>query len=254
MQLNAVLQGRPGTTPALGDARRAAARAGVRAAPAYLPCLLSWTRGRSTAEALERMKEAAGGWDPRSVLVSIDATAQLLLLAEDCGQAASELDLGHAVAAVVQAGCAESPGADLHAVVGERMTRDDPLLPVASRLSRIGRYELARRRDTLIWARGCALRPVLEMVDVRDASALVDDQLAKLAAYDREHGTDLQRVLELALDHDSRNEAASAAFMHRNTFRRQLRTALEFVDADLDCPEERLALHLALKLRALASA
>ncbi len=38
--------------------------------------------------------------------------------------------------------------------------------------------------------------------------------------------------------------------MHRNTFRRQLATALRLLDADLEQPEERLALHLALKLRA----
>lgn len=81
-------------------------------------------------------------------------------------------------------------------------------------------------------------------------SAFVQGQLASLQAYDHEHRTNLQRVLELALDHDSRNTAARAAFMHRNTFRRQLRKALELIDLDLDCPEERLALHLALKLRA----
>ena len=40
-----------------------------------------------------------------------------------------------------------------------------------------------------------------------------------------------------------------AAFMHRNTFRRQLGKALELIDVDLTCPEERLALHVALKMR-----
>jgi DNA-binding PucR family transcriptional regulator len=38
--------------------------------------------------------------------------------------------------------------------------------------------------------------------------------------------------------------------MHRNTFRRQLGKALELIDVDLTCPEERLALHVALKMRA----
>jgi purine catabolism regulator len=103
-------------------------------------------------------------------------------------------------------------------------------------------------------ARDHPLARLLERVDARAATSFVHEQLAVLAAHDREHGTNLLRVLELALDHHDRNAAARAAFMHRNTFRRQLRNALELIDADLDCPEERLALHLALKLRALRRA
>lgn len=95
-----------------------------------------------------------------------------------------------------------------------------------------------------------ALARLLATLDRRQASAFVAHQLSALAAYDGDHGTDLHRVLELALDHQSRSTAARAAFMHRNTFRRQLRQALELIEVDLDCPEERLALHLALKLRA----
>ena len=60
---------------------------------------------------------------------------------------------------------------------------------------------------------------MLDLLDVRRAPEFIREQLAALAAYDRQHGTNLQRVLELALDHDCRNTAASAAFMHRNTFR-----------------------------------
>ena len=103
----------------------------------------------------------------------------------------------------------------------------------------------------MVWARRYSLACLLETLDPRQASAFIDGQLASLQAHDREHGTNLQHVLELALDHDNRNAAADAAFMHRNTFRRQLRKALELVDVDLACPEERLALHVALKMREL---
>ena len=96
-----------------------------------------------------------------------------------------------------------------------------------------------------------ALGWLLEHLDRRPARAFVQSKLAALAAYDREHGTDLQHVLELALDHPNRGEAADAAYMHRNTFRRQLRKAVSVLDADLAHPEERLAVHLALKLRAV---
>jgi DNA-binding PucR family transcriptional regulator len=99
-------------------------------------------------------------------------------------------------------------------------------------------------------AHGDALHWLLARLDARTASAFVEHELARLAEYDREHGTDLQHVLELALDHLDRSSAAHAAYMHRNTFRRQLRTALGLLGADLERPEERLALHLALKLRA----
>jgi DNA-binding PucR family transcriptional regulator len=98
-------------------------------------------------------------------------------------------------------------------------------------------------------ARDQPLARLLERVDAGVATSFVHEQLAVLAAHDREHGTTLLRVLELALDHHDRSAAARAAFMHRNTFRRQLRKALELIDADLDRPEERLALHLAFKLR-----
>jgi DNA-binding PucR family transcriptional regulator len=39
--------------------------------------------------------------------------------------------------------------------------------------------------------------------------------------------------------------------MHRNTFRRRLTQALELVETDLENPADRLALHVALKLRRL---
>jgi DNA-binding PucR family transcriptional regulator len=120
---------------------------------------------------------------------------------------------------------------------------------VASRLRRLGRYADARGADGLVWARRYSLACLLETLDPRQASAFVEGQLATLRAYDREHGTNLQRVLELALDHENRNTAARAAFMHRNTFRRQLSKALALIDVDLACPEERLALHVALKMR-----
>jgi DNA-binding PucR family transcriptional regulator len=94
-----------------------------------------------------------------------------------------------------------------------------------------------------------ALDELLDRVDLDAAAVFADEQLGGLEAHDRRHGTDLLHVLELALASGHRNEAASAAYMHRNTFRRQLRLALGLLKADLDVPEERLALHLAVELR-----
>lgn len=98
-------------------------------------------------------------------------------------------------------------------------------------------------------AGGEQLGRLLQGLDTRQIGRFVEAELGVLAAYDREHGTNLQRVLELALDHDDRNTAARAAYMHRNTFRRQLRKAEELLDTDMASPDARLGLHLALKLR-----
>lgn len=123
------------------------------------------------------------------------------------------------------------------------------LMVSGAEIDEVARVVRARRPDVHI----CPYS-LVRVLDPRDASLFVHDQLAALADYDREHGTDLLRVLELALDHRDRNDAARAAFMHRNTFRRRLRQAEKLAGADLGCPEERLALHLALKLRALSRA
>jgi purine catabolism regulator len=77
----------------------------------------------------------------------------------------------------------------------------------------------------------------------------VEDCLGPLIAWDREHGSDLLRVLEAALDFPRHDRAASRCFMHRNTFRHRLRQATELLEDDLSHPDVRLAVHVALKLR-----
>jgi DNA-binding PucR family transcriptional regulator len=208
--------------------------------------------GDKPADALiERMRRAAFDWDRRSVLVAVDDGAQALLVPEDSPGRTSRERLHAAVLSVVEAVHAVRPQAEIHAVVGDRITSRERLPIVAARLRRLARFARARGGEDVVWARRYSLACLLDTIDPRQASAFVEGQLATLRAYDREHGTNLQRVLELALDHENRNTAARAAFMHRNTFRRQLARALELIDVDLSCPEERLALHVALKMRAL---
>jgi DNA-binding PucR family transcriptional regulator len=181
----------------------------------------------------------------RGRLIPIDRRRQVLLLSDD------RRHPSETVAEVARALHDRRPEARIHTVIGQRVRPGEDLEAVASRLSRVERQAAARGCEPVASARHYSLACLLERLDVRDATAFVQEQLAGLAGYDREHGTSLLRVLELALDHPDRNAAARAAFMHRNTFRRQLRTALDLIGADLDCPEERLALHLALKMRAL---
>ena len=184
------------------------------------------------------------------MLIALDRDTQGLFFREDSFRGRDRKRLRDAVSAVVDVAKAGRPGVEIQAVIGDRIGPWVPLALVASRLRRLGRYTFPRGGNPVIWARRESLACLLEPLDPRHVSAFVQGQLADLQAYDHEHGTNLQRVLELALDHDSRNNAARAAFMHRNTFRRQLDRAVELIDVDLDSPEERLALHLALKIRA----
>jgi DNA-binding PucR family transcriptional regulator len=213
-------------------------------ADACLPCLVSWVSGDPTDADLASVR-AAVRHSARGRLISIDRRRQLLLLAD------GRQHVRETIAEVARAIHDRRPEAEIHTVVGQRIRPGEHLEAVASRLSRVERQATAHGCEPIASARHYSLAFLLERLDVSDATAFVQEQLAAVAAYDREHGTKLLRVLELALDHPDRNAAARAAFMHRNTFRRQLRTALELIDADLDCPEERLALHLALKMRAL---
>jgi hypothetical protein len=233
------------------SSRRGGAAGRLPVGRAYRPCLLSWVRGEPTDALIERMRQAALCWDRRSLLVVVDRGTQVLLLSERWPGGPTREHLCEAVDSTVQAVRAVRPEAEIRAVVGDRMTSGERLAVVAARLRRLARYTFARGTDEVVWARRYSLACLLDTLDPRQASAFVKGQLAGVQAYDREHGTNLQHVLELALDHDDRNTAAHAAFMHRNTFRRQLSKALELIDVDLACPEERFALHVALKMLAL---
>jgi sugar diacid utilization regulator len=197
------------------------------------------------------MRHAARCQDPRSILISLDRDTQMLLFAVDSPIGLDRSRLRDAVSTVVEVLKSGRPRLEIQALIGERTRPGASLALVASRLRRLGCYVFSRGGSPVVWARRDSLAGLLERLDPRYVSAFVQGQLGGLQAYDHEHGTNLQRVLELALDHDSRNNAARAAFMHRNTFRRQLGRALELIDVDLDSPEERLELHLALKLRGL---
>jgi DNA-binding PucR family transcriptional regulator len=234
-------------------ARRGLAAGGLRATRTYRPSLLCWLDEKPTDALIGTVRGAALAWDPRSLVVSVDGRSQALLVAEDSWEGPSRKRVQAAVHSVVEAVHAVRPGAEIHAVVGERITSRERLPVELARLARLARYARARGREEVVSARRVSLASLLETLDPRDASAFVEGQLGGLRAHDREHGTNLQRVLELGLDYDNRNEAARAAFMHRNTFRRQLGKALDLIDVDLSCPEERLALHVALKMRSLDS-
>jgi sugar diacid utilization regulator len=117
--------------------------------------------------------------------------------------------------------------------LGPRVERSRPVVPLRA-------YGL----ESLLW----------DKLDAASARRFVDEQLGRLIVWDREHQTDLLSVLEAALDFPRHDQAASRCFMHRNTFRHRLQQTGEVLGATLEDPNERLAVHVALKLHRLLAA
>jgi hypothetical protein len=91
---------------------------------------------------------------------------------------------------------------------------------------------------------------LLAAIDRHSALAFADEQIGPVLDHDRQHGSDLTDQLERALD-----DLASQPLEPPTTPLPQppplpvgVIRALEMLDADLDRPSDRLALHLALKL------
>jgi DNA-binding PucR family transcriptional regulator len=70
----------------------------------------------------------------------------------------------------------------------------------------------------------------------------------RLAAYDRDHHSDLVASLEAYLDHGgSLAESATVLYVHRNTLLARVHRIEQVLDLDLGAAGERLNLHVALK-------
>jgi hypothetical protein len=90
------------------------------------------------------------------------------------------------------------------------------------------------------------------LIELRDLAAAHGDRLtgpvARLSAYDAEHGTNLVETLRAWLDAFGDVAAASAAmFVHANTFRYRLRRLTELSGIDLTDQEQRFAAMLQLR-------
>ena len=141
------------------------------------------------------MRRAAFQWDRQSRLVSLDSRAQVLLVPERSPGGPGRERLRAAVDGVVDAVRAVRPDAEIHAVVGDRMTSPQHLPAIAAQMRELARHACACTSDEVVWAQRYSLACLLKTLDPRQASAFVESQLATLRAYDREHGTNLQRVL-----------------------------------------------------------
>jgi hypothetical protein len=91
------------------------------------------------------------------------------------------------------------------------------------------------------------------LLELRDLTAARGDRLggpvARLDAYDAEHGANLVETLRAWLDaFGDVTEAAAALFVHPNTFRYRLRRLTEISGIDLTDPDQRFAAMLQLRV------
>lgn len=248
----AALRQRLVTDPGIrSDTVRAEARdVGLCLADHYWPSLLAGGRGALSAEMVSRIAFAWEETSPRGSFV-VPWDGAIVLLYADTEQGAAHRSMVVAsMEHVLGVAAAVRPPLDLQAILGELSVPIERLHAHVGLLRRLRRYGQRTDADNRVMeVRDFALARLLDHVSPPSARAFVNQCVGRLTEHDRRHGSSLTHTLELALQHPRRDDAARAAFMHRNTFRRRLQQALELIDADLDDPDQRLALHVALKLQ-----
>ena len=144
-----------------------------------------------------------------------------------------------------------APSAGAYVIAADRSVPPGELGAEVAHLLRLARLgPRAEDAAPVMGARQYALDRLLwDSIAPADVRGFVEDELGRLIAWDRDHGSDLLRVLEAALDFPRHDLAARRCFMHRNTFRHRLKQATDVLGDDLEDPDVRLAVHVALKLR-----
>jgi PucR family transcriptional regulator, purine catabolism regulatory protein len=92
-------------------------------------------------------------------------------------------------------------------------------------------------------------RLLLEMEHLPPARRFCLETIGPLVDYDRGHKSDLVQTLAAYFDNNTNTtQTAERLFIHRNTLLYRLERIQELIGQDLEQPDTRLALHLALKL------
>lgn len=95
-------------------------------------------------------------------------------------------------------------------------------------------------------------RLLFQLLDNPELEAYRRDIIGPLEDYDARHGTDLARTLEVFLASNGNHmQAARDLHLHRNTLLYRLQRVEELLGVDLDQADARLAVQVALKIRAI---
>ncbi|MBI5301536.1 MAG: helix-turn-helix domain-containing protein [Chloroflexi bacterium] len=98
-------------------------------------------------------------------------------------------------------------------------------------------------------------RLLFQLEDNPELATFADEVLGKLIEYDREQGTDLVQTLAAYFTHKGNlSQTAEALFVHRNTLLYRMERIKEISGLDLDNPETRFNIQLALRAHRLLSA
>jgi purine catabolism regulator len=223
---------------------------GIHFASAYWPSLIVWRDGEMSPATIG---EATWAWHaeaPAQSFVVVYDGALALLYADTTPGALRQAAVEMAVERTLSVVCRQQPALQAHGVMGEQSVPIERLHRHVYMIRQLRPYATrAPAGAPVLPMRRFALNRLLEGVNPARAQSFVGQCVGPLLAYDERHGSDLAATLELALQYPKRDDAARAAFMHRNTFRRRLQQALELIDADLEDPEQRVVLHVALTLR-----
>jgi purine catabolism regulator len=95
-------------------------------------------------------------------------------------------------------------------------------------------------------------RLILGLRDQAEVRRFYSDTLGRLVEYDREHNSELVPTLRAYFEQNANaSETARKMYVHRNTLSYRLQRIAEIVGLDLDDPDTRLALAVALRIHYL---
>jgi purine catabolism regulator len=98
-------------------------------------------------------------------------------------------------------------------------------------------------------------RLLFKMAEHPDLVSFCNETLGTLTHYDKEQNSNLVETLEAFFAHHGNlSQTAESLFIHRNTLQYRMDRIAEIASIDLDNPETRLALQLAIKANRLLSA
>jgi sugar diacid utilization regulator len=236
------------SAPGLGAerARQEGQAVGVAVADAYWPAVLAWSGASGLPDVAASIDREARRLVPDSLTANVDGHIVLLYPGHDTAPEATAW-LEQLVARARRL----LPSSRAQALTTEAAVPLDELNGQVAQLLRL--CAIGPRADPaqpVAWARQFALDRLLwEHLATPDARSFVEGRLGALISWDRAHASDLLGVLEAALDFPRHDQAARRCFMHRNTFRHRLRQATDLLGHDIEDPDVRLAVHVALKLR-----
>ncbi len=88
-----------------------------------------------------------------------------------------------------------------------------------------------------------------ELEDLKPVRRFCEQIIGSLVKYDERHRSNLVQTIDAYFNHHGNiSQTAESLYVHRNTLLYRLERIQELTGQDLDNPDERLALHLALKL------